>query len=243
MVKVREDLTDRTFGRLTVKYQTEDYVDSKGKHYACWLCECECKKQTIVRQSDLKRNKSLSCGCLNREIMSVMMQELMKKYNDYEIQEDYVIMYTQKGEPFYVDLEDFWRVRDICWHINDDGYVAGKYKKKIVLLHRFVMNCPDNILVDHIHGKKSRIDNRKENLRIATRSQNNTNVGLRKNNTSGTSGICFKKEFNKWCARISYNKKRIHLGYFENYNDAVKARKEAEEKYFGEWSYDNSQRM
>lgn len=71
MVKVREDLTGQKFGRLTVKYQTEDYVDSKGKHYACWLCECECKKQTIVRQSDLKLSDRIyKCDCgltINRD--------------------------------------------------------------------------------------------------------------------------------------------------------------------------------
>ena len=43
-----------------------------------------------------------------------------------------------------------------------------------------------------------------------------------------------------WVAYISINYKQITLGYFHDFNDAVKARKQAEEKYFGEYSYDNS---
>ena len=66
----------------------------------------------------------------------------MKKINDYEIQEDYVIMYTARGEPFFVDLEDFWKVKDICWHIDEQGYVKGKVNGKNTRIHRLVTDCP-----------------------------------------------------------------------------------------------------
>lgn len=49
MVKVKKDLTGQKFGRLTVIEQAEDYIDSKGKHYAKWLCKCECGNIKIVR--------------------------------------------------------------------------------------------------------------------------------------------------------------------------------------------------
>ena len=45
MVKVREDLTGRTFGKLIVLHQVEDYITPKGKHYARWLCECSCAEK------------------------------------------------------------------------------------------------------------------------------------------------------------------------------------------------------
>ena len=67
------------------------------------------------------------------------------------------------------------------------------------------------------------------------------NVGIRKNNNSGVSGVNWDSATNKWRARICINNQRISLGVYDDVNDAIEARKQAEEKYFGEWSYDNSQ--
>lgn len=97
---------------------------------------------------------------------------------------------------------------------------------------------PNSIYVDHINHRRN--DNRKCNLRAVTPSQNNMNMGLRSDNNSGVTGVHWDKNTNKWMSRIGINKKRIHLGYFDSFEDAVKARKNAEEKYFKEYSYDNS---
>ena len=63
---------------------------------------------------------------------------------------------------------------------------------------------------------------------------------LSKNHTSGVSGVTWNKYHNKWDVRIKFGRKSIFIGYYNNFNDAVYARKQAEEKYFGEYSYDNS---
>lgn len=97
--------------------------------------------------------------------------------------------------------------------------------------------------IDHIHGKETRNDNRKSNIRIVTCSQNQMNRGLQKNNTSGIAGVFFNKKDNRWEARITVRKNIIQLGSFNNLEDAVNARKSAEEKYFGEYSYNNSMKM
>lgn len=234
MVKVRKDLTNKVFGRLKVIKQTEDYVTPKGVHYAKWLCECECGNNIEVVGYKLKNHHTQSCGCLQKE----RVIQYNKKYNDYEVQEDYVIMYTSKGEPFYVDLEDFWKVKDICW-CNSNGYLVGNYNGVNIRIHRLIMNCHNNMDVDHINHNT--FDNRKENLRIVTRSQNNMNMGLRSTNTSGVTGVRLNVVSNKWTAQINYEGKTITLGRYDNFDDAVQARKQAEEKYFGEYSYDNSQ--
>jgi hypothetical protein len=65
---------------------------------------------------------------------------------------------------------------------------------------------------------------------------------LRSDNTSGCTGVCWHKATQRCAASIYVNGKGIHIGEFDIFEDAVKARKEAEEKYFGEWSYDNSQK-
>lgn len=190
MVKVRKDLTNKVFGRLKVIKQTEDYVTPKGVHYAKWLCECECGNNIEVVGYKLKNHHTQSCGCLQKE----RVIQYNKKYNDYEVQEDYVIMYTSKGEPFYVDLEDFWKVKDICW-CNSNGYLVGNYNGVNIRIHRLIMNCHNNMDVDHINHNT--FDNRKENLRIVTRSQNNMNMGLRSTNTSGVTGVRLNVVSNK----------------------------------------------
>ena len=166
-----------------------------------------------------------------------------KKYNDYEVQEDYVIMYTTKGEPFFVDLEDFWKVKDICWAKGKYGHLLGQDNNgKTWELHRLIMDCPDELNVDHIHGAKTVNDNRKYNLRIVTSSQNSMNREIMSNNTSGVTGVDWHKGWKKWRARITVNHRTVPLGAFDCIDDAIKARKEAENKYFGEFSYDNSRK-
>ena len=91
--------------------------------------------------------------------------------------------------------------------------------------------------------KKTRNDNRKSNLRKTTTSDNIKNVGVRANNTSGVTGVQWKPRDNVWEAWITIMYNKIYLGRFNSFDDAVKARKEAEEKYFGEFSYENSQAM
>lgn len=244
MVHVKDDLTGRKFGRLTVLNQANDYVDSNGKHYARWLCECSCENKTrlIVMGNQLKREHTKSCGCIQKEQL-VKRNKEGKKYNKYDLTGEYGIGYTSKGEEFYFDLEDYDKIKDYYWRISDEGYVVSCLPdtRKHVAVHRIILGNPNvKYDVDHKHGRESRNDNRKNNLRIATRSQNVVNVGLKANNTSGRTGVGWNKKLNKWTARITVNGKRIHLGVFERFEDAVTVRKQAEEKYFGEWSYDNS---
>ena len=95
------------------------------------------------------------------------------------------------------------------------------------------MNCPKDMVVDHINHNP--LDNRKSNLRICTQRENVMNSSLNSNNTSGCTGVAWVKENNRWWAYIDINNSRINLGYFIDYDEAVKVRKEAEIKYFGEY--------
>jgi len=75
------------------------------------------------------------------------------------------------------------------------------------------------------------------NLREATRSQNEMNKDVRVHNTSGVTGVHWAKNNNAWCVMITKDKKRHNLGYYTNFDDAVKVRQEAEIKYFGKYSW------
>ena len=96
----------------------------------------------------------------------------------------------------------------------------------------------NNEIVDHKEHNKS--DNRKDFLRKGTQSNNMMNTSLRADNTSQFTGISFSKQNNNWVAEIHVNKSKISLGSFQNKEDAIIARKIAEEKYFGKWSFKNS---
>ena len=89
--------------------------------------------------------------------------------------------------------------------------------------------------IDHKNGNRS--DNRWENLREANRLENSINRAiLSSNNKSGITGVHWENDRKKWRAQIQYSGKKINLGRFADREDAIKARREAEEKYFGEFA-------
>ena len=108
-------------------------------------------------------------------------------------------------------------------------------------MHRFVMDYYDkDMVVDHINRNK--LDNRKANLRTSTRRENTINKSVQSNNTSNIPGVSWRKDRNKWRAYITVNGKQISLGMFKDKEEAVKARKEGEREYFGEFAPINNER-
>lgn len=245
MVKVRENLVGKTFNRLTVIQQVDDYIKPNGEHVAQWLCKCSCSedKFIIVYGENLKNGHTKSCGCLVTEKLiqrnvGNTYGSLTKKYNQYNLSGDFGIGYTDKGEEFYFDLEDYEKIKDYCWHIDKDGYVVANCDDTTIKMHRVIMSCKSNELVDHKKHKTN--DNRKSELRKCSNSENSFNKAMLNSNKSGCTGVWWNEQRQKWEAYIKAGRKKIHLGRFNDFDDAVKARKIAEEKYFGEFSYNNS---
>jgi hypothetical protein len=225
------NLIGQKFGRLTVK----EYVGKTKGKISSWKCLCDCGNESIVLSSNLKSGTTKSCGCLFKEMIKTSRY---KKYNTYNLSGEYGIGYTDESNEFYFDLEDYELIKDYCWNFNNEGYVVTSKDNHFLRMHQLIMNTKDNEIVDH---KKHKLyDNRKNELRKVTHSQNSMNQQLSENNTSGCTGVTFHKQHNKWQAYITINKKQIHLGYFDDINEAIKIRKQAEEKYFGDFSYDNS---
>lgn len=82
--------------------------------------------------------------------------------------------------------------------------------------------------IDHINGDS--LDNRIENLRPATRSQNSRNHRKNRRNTSGVTGVSWMSVRGKWRCWITIERRHVHIGLFEKFEDAVAARKEAERR-------------
>lgn len=152
-----------------------------------------------------------------------------------------MIGYTTKGEKFLFDKKFYPLISQCTWSVGNHGYLQGQLDDKICLMHRVITNCPANKQVDHINHDK--LDNRLSNLRICTASHNQMNAKLSQNNTSGVTGVSYQKHRDTWFAYIWLNKKRICLGNYKDINDAISARKAAETKYYGEFSYDSSQKV
>lgn len=110
-------------------------------------------------------------------------------------------------------------------------YLYFSRLKKSCQVHRAIWvmekgEIPEGYEIDHIDGDG--LNNRLENLRCVTRSENFRNRRLATNNTSGIVGVRKRKGENKWTAQIKIHGKSIHLGTFTTENDAAKARKDAE---------------
>lgn len=162
-----------------------------------------------------------------------------KKYNQYDLESyEYGIGWTSNtNEEFYFDLEDYDKIKDICWfsHITN-----GSYKKlegldlttgKVVRFSS-IIGCKN-----YDHKDRNTFNNRKDNLRIATKSENARNQSLPKNSTSGVIGVSWHKRKQQWQVRISDKlNHRKSIGYFDNKEDAIYARLLAEAQYYGDFA-------
>ena len=114
--------------------------------------------------------------------------------------------------------------------LNEDG---SKFTLK---LHQLIMGTSGRKRVPD-HEDRDGSNNRKNNLRIATCRQNAINRSLSPLNTSGITGVEWRKSENKWCAKISKEKgKQRIIGRFNTKEEAIKARLEAEKEYYGEFA-------
>ena len=147
----------------------------------------------------------------------------------------------------FVDDGDFDWLKQWKWHLHE-GYVcrniyikrSGKKHPKFdrIFMHRLILKTPKEFYTDHIN--KNRLDNRKENLRIATKSQNGMNKFKQKNNTSGYKGVYQHKQSHQWQARIGLNGKSIFLGLFRNIKEAALMYNQAARKYHGKFAQINN---
>lgn len=212
-----ENLIGKRFGRLVVLYPKE----RKPCEKAYWICQCDCGKTTIVNDYKLKTGHTKSCGCLKY------------RQNRYEICGDITYGYTSKGVQFVFDTEDLPKIKDFYWNTNC-GYITTD--KGFTKLHRVIMDCPNDLVVDHInHDRK---DNRKQNLRICKQSENIKNQKLRNNNTSGCAGVRRYNYNGRDCfiAQISVNGKKKTLGYYDTIDEAIQSRKEAEKVFYRDFA-------
>ena len=223
---------------IDIDYDKTEYEYSLGHYYGVYvICECECTNHKTLPLNVVKNHIVKSCGCLSKEVTAKNNIGSKSKINKYDLSGAYGIGWTTNtNEEFYFDLEDYDKIKDICWSSsmekNGYKYLHGRYNGKLIKMHRLIT---DYTLVDH--NNRNTLDNRKSNLKNASKSENNRNHKLRKDSTSGISGVNWDKKSCKWRVRINSDiNKRINLGIYSNFEEAVKVRLEAEKKYYGEFA-------
>lgn len=137
-----------------------------------------------------------------------------------------------KGQFAIVDDADFDWLSQWKW-------LFSRYARRAkgIAMHRVIMNAPDDMEVDHINHNV--LDNRRENLRLATCKQNRMNRSKHKITRSSFKGLHWRKDRSRWVARIKVNREFIYLGTFINELDAAQAYDTAARIYHGEFACTN----
>lgn len=199
-----ENIIGQKFGRLTV---VEQKGSDKNRNMV-WLCKCDCGNFIETTTNKLRSGNTKSCGCLKKELLSERSKDLTGKRFGKLV----AIKPTKKRK----DRSVVWECECDC---GNRFYTPAKF-----LLSGGSTSCGCVGIKKLINGmKKECVEQTYLSL---------LNKKKSKSNTSGVKGVYWKKDKNMWDVEIGFQKKRIHIGYFKDFEDAVKARKRAEEQYF-----------
>jgi HNH endonuclease len=163
------------------------------------------------------------------------------------IEGDVAFVPLTKGAEAVIDAQDVDLVGPFNWFLRgrtsvSRGYAARNKRavgRGTTFLHSDLLYPAQGEEVDHINGDT--LDNRRRNLRIATRTGNVRNAPLRLDNTSGLKGVRWHPPSRKWCCTIVVNYKHVHLGLFDDKGLAAAIYDAAAVYYFGEFARTNEQ--
>jgi hypothetical protein len=137
-----------------------------------------------------------------------------------------------------VDEEDYEWAKDWKWFLNQHGYAArngSSPERGMIFLHHCIAGRPLNKLeIDH--RNHCRFDNRRSNLRFATHRENLRNVSVARNSPYGVTGVTWDSKRIMWRSRVQMDGKLAYFGRFLKFEDAVRARKQAELRIYGEFA-------
>lgn len=167
------------------------------------------------------------------------IQRTTADLNDYVINPDKTVtfrLYNQKNVQigsFIIDLDDIEKVKYHKWRLSSFNHViTGRPAEgnardlSHVILGITKEDCKNGVVVDHIN--RNPLDNRKSNLRECVQGENVLNKSIMTNNTSGFTGVSYRKDRNAYDPEIRFQHKRCHLGYTKTLKEAVYKRMVAE---------------
>lgn len=212
------DMTGEVVGRLTVIKRAENSKSGKVR----WLCICECGNSKIVHSHALRSGHTKSCGCLKKE-------SIIKRSTTHGL--------TVNGKPTEYSI---WQgMKNRCHNPNSERYkdygargikVSDEWRNNFAQFYNDMGERPSpDYTVERIDNNKGYS---KDNCRWATYTEQARNRRIQSNNSTGFSGIQWNNEIAKYTADIGINNNRIYLGAYSDLEEAIQARKEAENKYW-----------
>ena len=222
------------YTKLTPIYELPERTKSRGKIYHCM---CDCGNDIDVPGASLVTNNTKSCGCLHAE-SAKLMGERIRQRNKYDLSASCGIGWTcNTNREFYFDFEDYDIIKNYHWNEKTpEGYIVttiwNNNKPSQVFMHRLIMQENGYDITDYDVDHQNHKTHDNQNI-VATKTYSN--------NTSGRKGVSWDKSKNKWTVSITVNKTTHFIGRYENFEDAVKAREEAEKIYHQEFHYDDKE--
>lgn len=203
------------------------------------------KRKRCCRVSGCSRKDIHAFGYCHKHYQQIslygkILERTINDLNELIDYEEYVgvCLYNIKHDKIcetFIDKGDVGLIKKHKWHFSTDGYARTQIhymgKKMTKRMHQILF--PENKMTDHINRNK--LDNRRCNLRKCTKSENIVNTDLRRNNTSGATGVFWYKKYSKWTAYVCINGKYKNIGYFSFFEEAVKARKREADKLYGKF--------
>lgn len=152
------------------------------------------------------------------------------------MKEVFVVTRKKRKFSFIVDDEDFERVSNELWHL-ENGYpvcvVIINDLRKRLKIHQYILGKYCGVCD---HKDRNKLNNQKDNLRICTQKQNSRNRSIQRGNKTGYKGIHLVKRINSYRVMISIDDKTFHVGYRKNIIDAAKLYNDAAIKHYGEFA-------
>ena len=214
-----KELLGKKFGRITV-------LKSIGKENkkVKWLCKCDCGNECTAFTTDLKSGKKKSCGCLKKErtIEASKTHGLSKE----RIHKEWRGILHRCKNPSASHYENYGG-RGIT--------VCDEWKEDFMAFYEWSMQngYADNLTLDRKDNDKGYSP---DNCRWVTHMENCHNRGVRKDSSTGCAGVTIRELASGkiwYRVHITTDYKRVYVGKYESLDEAIKARKEAEKKYWG----------
>lgn len=159
----------------------------------------------------------LLTGCYNKSEKAASITAFSLSLEQPNFKDMAKVIQLTQGKTTIVDDADFDWLNQYKWYLGSSRgmfYAKREDRGKEVKMHRLILGLTDP-KIEGDHRDRDGLNNQRNNLRVATRSQNCHNRRSRINSFSKYKGVCFKKQTSKWVARIFTNGKNKHLGYFD----------------------------
>lgn len=156
--------------------------------------------------------------------------------------QSYRIIQLNHGQVTMIDADMFEALDQWKWRAEWDSHTQSFYAartdsdRRHVRMHRVILGLLPGDPRQGDHRNRDTLDNKRSNLRIATRSQNQANRTRNRNSPTAMKGVQWRKTKRRFCSEIKVKGKRIFLGYFDKAEDAHAAYCEAAHKYHGEFA-------